>query len=90
MLSRYTERCVFRPLYVLLAVEQVTVNRPKALNALNAELIADLGKAFEALKPAAESSDIRCVILTGAGLSSESSVSANSSSYISMSAAVLG
>lgn len=42
----------------------VTLNRPKALNALNSETLEDLNKALDYLK---EESDIYSVILTGAG-----------------------
>ncbi len=42
----------------------VTVNRPKALNALNAETIDELNAAFEAM---ADQREIRAAILTGAG-----------------------
>lgn len=46
------------------AVCTLTLNRPDKLNALNAELIAALDKALDALHGNA---DVRCVILTGAG-----------------------
>lgn len=42
----------------------VTLNRPKALNALNSETLEDLNKALDYLK---EEKDIYSVILTGAG-----------------------
>jgi len=42
----------------------VTINRPKAYNALNTELVTALGKAFREL---ANDDTVRCVILTGAG-----------------------
>ena len=42
----------------------VTVNRPKALNALNAETLADIEKAMDA---AAADAEVKVVILTGAG-----------------------
>jgi enoyl-CoA hydratase len=42
----------------------VTLDRPKALNALNAATLAELGSAFEYL---AEDGDIRVVLLSGAG-----------------------
>jgi enoyl-CoA hydratase len=45
-------------------VAVVTINRPAALNALNAEVLEDLAAAFAALKPR---SDVACVILTGSG-----------------------
>ncbi|MBT6096198.1 MAG: enoyl-CoA hydratase [Rhodospirillaceae bacterium] len=41
----------------------ITLNRPEALNALNADVITKLGEAFET----AAASDARCVIITGAG-----------------------
>src|SRR5882724_2076769 len=46
------------------AVEYVTINRPKVLNALNKATIADLRRAFE---DARDDEAIRGVILTGAG-----------------------
>jgi enoyl-CoA hydratase len=42
----------------------ITVNRPKALNALNPEVIAELGQA---VKEISENKDVRVLILTGAG-----------------------
>lgn len=42
----------------------VTVNRPKVLNALNAQTLADLRSAFEAVR---DDGSVRVVILTGAG-----------------------
>ena len=45
-------------------VRTVTVNRPEKLNALNAEVLAALEQAFE---EAARATDLRCVIVTGAG-----------------------
>ena len=45
------------------AVEIITIDRPKALNALNPEVLADLKAAFEAVDQAA----IRCIVLTGEG-----------------------
>ena len=42
----------------------VTLNRPKALNALNSETLEDLNKALDYLK---EEKDIYSIILTGAG-----------------------
>ena len=44
-------------------VAVLTVDRPKALNALNPEVLNDLKAAFEGI----DQSEIRCVILTGAG-----------------------
>jgi enoyl-CoA hydratase len=45
-------------------VATVTVNRPEKLNALNAEVIAELGEAAGRI---ASEPEIRCAILTGAG-----------------------
>ena len=45
------------------AVEIITIDRPKALNALNPEVLADLKAAFEAVDQAT----IRCIVLTGEG-----------------------
>ena len=45
------------------AVEVITIDRPKALNALNPEVLADLKAAFEAV----DQSAIRCIVLTGEG-----------------------
>lgn len=45
------------------AVAVVTIDRPKALNALNPEVLADLKAAFEAI----DQNTVRCVVLTGAG-----------------------
>lgn len=42
----------------------VTVHRPEKLNALNAEVIQELGEAFEALK---KDDHVQAVILTGSG-----------------------
>ena len=42
----------------------VTINRPKALNALNAETLSELGTAFDAL---AQDDCVKVIILTGAG-----------------------
>ena len=41
------------------AVEIITIDRPKALNALNPEVLADLKAAFEAV----DQSAIRCIAL---------------------------
>jgi enoyl-CoA hydratase len=46
------------------AIAQVTLNRPKVLNALNKALVAELKVAFEAAR---DDSSVRGVILTGAG-----------------------
>lgn len=45
------------------AVEIITIDRPKALNALNPEVLSDLKAAFEAV----DQNAIRCIILTGEG-----------------------
>ena len=45
------------------AVAIVTIDRPKALNALNPVVLADLKAAFEAI----DQNTVRCVVLTGAG-----------------------
>ena len=45
------------------AVAVVTIDRPKALNALNPDVLAELKATFEAI----DQNTIRCVILTGAG-----------------------
>jgi enoyl-CoA hydratase len=46
------------------AIAQVTVNRPKVLNALNMATMEELRRAFHEIKG---SSDVRVVLLTGAG-----------------------
>ena len=45
------------------AVAVLTIDRPKALNALNPEVLADLKAAFEGI----DQNAMRCVVLTGAG-----------------------
>ena len=45
------------------AVAVLTIDRPKALNALNPEVLADLKAAFEGI----DQNAVRCVVLTGAG-----------------------
>ena len=45
------------------AVAVITIDRPKALNALNEEVLTDLKAAFDGLDLDA----VRCVVLTGAG-----------------------
>ena len=45
------------------AVGIITINRPKALNALNEEVLNELEQTFDAV----DLSVIRCLILTGAG-----------------------
>ena len=42
----------------------ITIDRPKVLNALNAQTVAEIGEAFEAAR---NDDSVRCVILTGAG-----------------------
>lgn len=46
------------------AVATVTINRPKVLNALNAQTLRELGAAFDELKG---DDDVRGLILTGSG-----------------------
>lgn len=41
----------------------ITIDRPKALNALNSEVLADLEKVIDAIS----ADETRCVVLTGAG-----------------------
>ena len=53
----------FNVLLIQGAVAIVTIDRPKALNALNPEVLADLKAAFEAI----DQNTVRCVVLTGAG-----------------------
>jgi enoyl-CoA hydratase len=49
-------------------VAKVTINRPDKLNALNAQVVSELTRAFHAfVSPAAGETRIRCAILTGAG-----------------------
>ena len=45
------------------AVAVLTIDRPKALNALNPDVLADLKAAFECI----DQNTVRCVVLTGAG-----------------------
>ena len=45
------------------AVAVLTIDRPKALNALNPEVLADLKAAFEAV----DQETVRCIVLTGEG-----------------------
>ena len=45
------------------AVGTITINRPKALNALNEDVLNELEQAFDAV----DLSVVRCLILTGAG-----------------------
>ena len=41
----------------------ITINREKALNALNSQVLDELSEAFDGV----DQSEIRCLILTGAG-----------------------
>ena len=43
----------------------LTINRPKALNALNSDVLNDLDAALDAV----DLDTVRCLILTGAGTS---------------------
>ncbi|MGI6560603.1 MAG: enoyl-CoA hydratase-related protein [Saccharofermentanales bacterium] len=45
------------------AVATITIDRPKALNALNTQVLKDIAAAFDSL----DLDEVRCVILTGAG-----------------------
>ena len=47
-------------------IAYITINRPKALNALNEQLVTELNETFEAI----DTDAIRCVILTGGGIKS--------------------
>ncbi|MCB1161894.1 enoyl-CoA hydratase/isomerase family protein [bacterium] len=49
------------------ALSWLTVQRPKALNALNAELLAELGEALDQLEARAASGETRVLAVTGAG-----------------------
>jgi enoyl-CoA hydratase len=42
----------------------ITIDRPKVRNALNAQTVAEIGQALEAVR---EDASVRCVIVTGAG-----------------------
>ncbi|MCR5625473.1 MAG: enoyl-CoA hydratase/isomerase family protein [Lachnospiraceae bacterium] len=44
-------------------VGTITINRPKALNALNSQVLDELNEAFDAV----DVNEVRCLILTGAG-----------------------
>ena len=46
------------------ALAQITINRPKKLNALNSAIIYELSEAFQVLE---EDKNIKVIILTGAG-----------------------
>ena len=48
-------------------VATLTINRPSKLNALNAQVLSELTRAFEALEAAPAESRVRAAILTGAG-----------------------
>ena len=41
----------------------ITINREKALNALNSQVLEELNEAFDGV----DQNEIRCLILTGAG-----------------------
>ena len=41
----------------------ITINRPKALNALNSEVLDDLNAVFDDV----DQNEVRCLLLTGAG-----------------------
>ena len=41
----------------------ITINRPKALNALNSEVLDDLNAVFDDV----DQNEVRCLVLTGAG-----------------------
>ena len=45
------------------AVGIITINREKALNALNSQVLEELEKTFDAV----DLDNVRCLILTGAG-----------------------
>ncbi len=45
-------------------IRQITINRPKTLNALNNATIVELGQAFDAISA---DPSVRCVVLKGAG-----------------------
>src|SRR5210317_136178 len=45
-------------------IAQVTINRPKALNALNSQTITELQQVFNALE---QDSSVEVIILTGSG-----------------------
>lgn len=46
-------------------VAVVTLNRPAVLNSLNVDMMRELTQIFQRLS--APTSDVRCVVLTGAG-----------------------
>lgn len=48
-------------------VVTLTINRPSKLNALNAQLLAELHAAFQSLEAAPQAARVRAAILTGAG-----------------------
>ena len=45
------------------SIFSITLNRPDSLNAFNTEMLMELQQAFKE----AESDDVRCVVITGAG-----------------------
>ena len=65
------------------AVAVVTIDRPKALNALNPEVLADLKAAFEAV----DQETVRCIVLTGEG---EKSIVAASYTHLTLPTSYLG
>jgi enoyl-CoA hydratase len=42
----------------------ITIDRPKVLNALNAQTVEEIGRAFDAVR---DDDNVRCVIITGGG-----------------------
>jgi len=68
------------------AVRHIVLNRPDKRNALNTELIEELG---EALRGAAANVDVRCVVLRGAGTMFSSGMDAGDLSTIAQDPAVL-
>jgi enoyl-CoA hydratase len=49
------------------SVATLTINRPKALNALSAAVVSELHSALDALETLVPDSTLRCLIVTGAG-----------------------
>lgn len=48
-------------------VATLTINRPKALNALSSSVVSELHSALDALETLVPDSTLRCLIVTGAG-----------------------
>ena len=46
------------------SIHIITIDRPKVLNALNAQTVAEIGSAFDAVR---DDASVKCVILTGGG-----------------------